>query len=202
VIARRSPTAVDAEPTIRKGTAHALASSAIRLRALDPQDADALLANQDDALAREISGGRWDRAALDAFLDRCSRWSSDGPIREYAAVDGMASDGDKHEGRGSRLLGGGGLNRLAPGVQRGHAAMTYWVLPAHRGKGLGQEIASALVDCARGDQRITQLVLFIAPHNDPSRAVARNIGAAPTGTPERHPADPDRVVDRWVLDLR
>ena len=160
----------------------------IRLRALDPQDADALLLGQDDALAREISGGRWDRAALVAFLDRCSRWSSDGPIREYAAVDGMAS--------------GGGLNRLAPGVERGHAAMTYWVLPAHRGKGLGQEIASALVDCARGDQRISQLVLFIAPHNDPSRAVARNIGAAPTGTPERHPADPARVVDRWVLDLR
>ncbi|MGO2584466.1 MAG: GNAT family N-acetyltransferase, partial [Brachybacterium tyrofermentans] len=185
---------------------HEATESMIRLRALDPQDADALLLGQDDALAREISGGRWDRAALVAFLDRCSRWSSDGPIREYAAVDGMASGGDEHQDGdgvgGGRLLGGGGLNRLAPGVQRGHAAMTYWVLPAHRGKGLGQEIASALVDCARGDQRISQLVLFIAPHNDPSRAVARNIGAAPTGTPERHPADPARVVDRWVLDLR
>ena len=179
----------------------------IRLRALDPRDADALLAGQDDALAREISGGPWDRAALEAFLSRCSRWSGDGPIREFAAVDGTASGGDKDGAEdgdgGGRLLGGGGLNRLAPGVERGHAAMTYWVLPAHRGRGLGQKIASALVDCARGDQRISQLVLFIAPHNAPSQAVARrDRGGSPSGPPERHPADPERVVDRWVLDLR
>lgn len=209
-MARRPLTPVDAEPTSGKGAALAPARSTIRLRALDPRDADALLASQDDVLAREISGGPWDRAALEAFLNRCSRWSGDGPIREFAAVDGMASAGDEDEGEhedghgdsDGRLLGGGGLNRLAPGVERGHAAMTYWVLPAHRGTGLGHGIASALVDCARGDHRISQLVLFIAPHNVPSQAVARGIGASPSGPPERHPADPERVVDRWVLDLR
>lgn len=174
----------------------------IRLRALEPRDADALLAGQDDALAQEISGGAWDRAALDAFLGRCSRWSEDGPIREYAAVDGEAGTLDGDESPGGRLIGGGGLNRLAPGADRGQAAMTYWVLAAHRGGGQGHGIAAELVGCAREDPRIAQLVLFIAPHNAPSQAVARGIGAAPTGQPVRHPADPERIVDRWVLDLR
>ncbi|WP_193105630.1 GNAT family N-acetyltransferase [Brachybacterium sp. FME24] len=164
----------------------------IRLRALDPADADAILAGQDEALAQEITGRRWDPDALREFLSRCSRWREDGPIREYAALVG-------HDGP---LIGGGGLNRVAPGLEPGQAAMTYWILAPHRGQGHGRSLAAALGDAARADARIDRLVLRIAPHNAPSRAIARGLGALSTGQEERHPSEASRTVERWVLDLR
>lgn len=164
----------------------------IQLRALDPADADAILAGQDAALAQEITGRRWDPDALGEFLGRCSRWREDGPIREYAALVGL--DGP--------LIGGGGLNRMAPGLEPGQAAMTYWLLAPHRSQGHGRALAAALVDTARADAEIEQLILRIAPHNEPSRVIARGLGALSTGKDERHPSDAKRAVERWILELR
>ncbi|HLQ80313.1 MAG TPA: GNAT family protein [Brachybacterium sp.] len=171
----------------------------IRLERLGPEHAEAILAGQDHRLAEEIVGQRWTRESLDAFLARAARWRSDGPVREFAAVDGGEAAGPTGSGT---LLGGGGLHLVDPGLERGQAAMTYWLLGRHRGRGHGHALAATLVEHARADARIRELVLRIAPTNHPSRALARGLGARPTGEVERHPADAERTVDRWVLALR
>lgn len=162
----------------------------IHLEGLGPRHADAILAGQDAPLAAEIVGERWSRESLDSFLARAARWRADGPIREYAAdLDGV-------------LIGGGGLNLLDPGLERGEASLTYWILAAHRGCGHGHAVAAALVLRARSEPRISRLVLRISPTNTASLALARRLGALRTGEVERHPADAARTVDRWVLELR
>lgn len=162
----------------------------IDLEKLGPRHADAILAGQDALLAAEIVGERWSRESLDSFLARAARWRADGPIREYSAdLDGV-------------LIGGGGLNLLDPGLERGEAALTYWILAAHRGCGHGHAVVAALVLRARSEPRISRLVLRIAPTNTASLALARRLGAQRTGEVERHPADAARAVDRWVLELR
>lgn len=166
--------------------------SSLRLVRLGPEHADALLAGQDAQLAREIVGRRWDRARLEEFLERAARWREDGPLREFAALD--AATGALH--------GGGGLNALAPGLEPGQAMLTYWLLAAHRGRGLGDELAEALVGQTRGWVELRELVLLIAPENLASRAVARRLGAVPAAEGRRHPADARRVVERWLLALR
>ncbi|WP_114855153.1 GNAT family N-acetyltransferase [Brachybacterium sp. YJGR34] len=162
----------------------------MRLERLGPRHAEELLAGQDAELAREIIGRRWERAGLEAFLERSARWREDGPLCELAAVD---ADG--------ALQGGGGLNAIAPGLERGQAALTYWVLARHRGRGIGRRIAAGIVREARSRGTVAELVLLIAPENRASCAIARELGAVPTDGPRRHPADPARSVRRWLLPL-
>src|SRR5699024_12439488 len=104
--------------------------------------------------------------------------------------------------RPGTLLGGGGLHLADPGLERGQAAMPYWLIDRHRGRGHGHVLAAALVEHALADARIRELVLRIAPTNHSSRALARGLGARPTGEVARHPAEADRIADRWVLALR
>lgn len=165
----------------------------IRLERLGPEHAATILAEQDAVLAGEIVGERWTAHSLDDFLERAARWRADGPIREYAATT---------DDTAGVLVGGGGLNLLDPGLERGEAALTYWVLARHRGQGWGHALAAEIVERARAEARIARLVLRIAPANHPSRALARGLGAEPTGAIERHPADGARTVERWVLELR
>lgn len=63
-------------------------------------------------------------------------------------------------------------------------------------------VAAALVALAARDPRIDRLVLRIAPDNSASLAVARRLGAAPTGREEPHPAGGGRRTDRWELTLQ
>lgn len=163
----------------------------IHLERLGPEHADAILAGQDAALAAEIVGERWRRESLDDFLGRAAGWRADGPIQEFAAVDAATG----------RLLGGGGLNRLAPELSRPQVALTYWVLGAERGRGTGVQIAMALIERARRLSGVRQAVLLISEDNHASRAVARRIGAHPCDAFVPHPADGARRVRCWLLDL-
>ena len=169
----------------------------IRLERLGPGHAEEILAGQDEALAREIVGRPWDRERLEEFLARCARWREDGPVVEFAAL-GEGSD---------RMLGGGGLNRLAPGLGPGRVALTYWLFAEARGSGLGAPLAAALADRARDlptwrGMTASEAVLLIAPDNIASQTVARTLGARPTGALLAHPAGGSRQAERWVLDLR
>ncbi|HEX7352187.1 GNAT family N-acetyltransferase [Brachybacterium sp.] len=164
----------------------------IRLERLGQRHGTEILAGQDRDLAAEIIGRPWTEPTLAAFLERCELWHEDGPLQEFAAVDAASG----------RLLGGGGLNRLAPGLARGQAALTYWVLASERGRGIGAQIATALRGRARRDPGLRQAVLLIADGNDASRAVARRLGACAGEDLVRHPADGNRYVRRWLLDLR
>ena len=166
----------------------------IRLEALGPRHVDAILAGQDPLLAHEIAGRTWDRPSLDAFLARAARWRADGPLREYAAVRR-----EREVDSTGLLVGGGGVALLGAGLDRGQAALTYWVLAAHRGRGHGHEIAAALVRTLHGDTRVREIILRIDPGNSASQAVARRLGARPVGRLEPHPADARRRVERWTL---
>jgi RimJ/RimL family protein N-acetyltransferase len=164
----------------------------IRLERLGPAHLAPILAGQDAALAREILGRPWDREGLAEFLDRCARWREDGPVQELAALEGTTG----------RLLGGGGLHRLAPGLARDQVALTYWLLGSARGRGLGAPLAAAVLARARALPAVREAVLLIAPENAASQTVARTLGARPTGELVRHPADGARRAERWVLGLR
>lgn len=169
----------------------------IRLERLGPGHAEEILTGQDEALAREIIGRPWDRERLEEFLARCARWHEDGPVVEFAALE---------EGSG-RLLGGGGLNRLAPGLGPGQVALTYWLLAGARGRGLGVPLATALVERARDlpparGTTLREALLLIAPDNTASQSVARALGTRPTGELVPHPTGGTRRAERWVLDLR
>ncbi|UQN29432.1 GNAT family N-acetyltransferase [Brachybacterium kimchii] len=190
----------------------------VRLERLGRSHAGAILAGQDRALAQEVFGCRWEPGELAEFLERAERWSADGPLREFAArqvADGSAdSDTDTAKDAGTdagtgagapsargEIVGGGGLHLLGPGLERGQADMSYWVLAPHRRHGWGAAIVRALREAAESDARICTLVLRIAPENAASQHVARGAGARPTGRSERHPGDPGRSVERWELDL-
>jgi RimJ/RimL family protein N-acetyltransferase len=163
----------------------------IRLERLGPSHLEDVLAGQDEALAREIVGRPWDRERLAEFLDRCRRWREDGPVREFAACE---------VGTG-RMVGGGGLNRMAPGLARDQVALTYWLLADARGRGLGVPLAQALIERARTMSAAREAVLLIAPENTASQSIATTLGALSTGELVRHPADGTRRAERWVLDL-
>ncbi len=164
----------------------------IRLERLGPPHAERILAGQDEALAREIIGRPWERERLEEFLGRCAHWREDGPVQELVAFEEDAG----------RMVGGGGLNRLAPGLDRDQVALSYWLLADVRGRGLGVPLAEALVERALGGTAAREAVLLIAPENAASQAVARTLGARPTGEHVRHPAGAARRAERWVLDLR
>lgn len=163
----------------------------IRLERLGATHVGPILEGQDDALAREIIGRPWDRDALEEFLARCGSWREDGPVQELAALEEPTG----------RMVGGGGLNRLAPGLARDQVALTYWLLADRRGRGLGVPLATAVLDRARALRGVREAVLLIAPENAASQAVARALGARPTGILVRHPADAARRAERWVVDL-
>lgn len=167
----------------------------IRLEALGPRHLDALLAGQDEALVAEAIGAPWTRASLSELAARAVRWRADGPLRQFVAVEERDDDEEA-------VVGGGGLRLLGPGLARGEADASYWVLARHRGRGLGAAIGCALIEQARADQRIRTLVLRISPDNSASQAVARGLGARSVGRAERHPADALRAVERWELRLR
>lgn len=186
----------------------------MRLERLGTSHAGAILAGQDRALAREVFGCRWEPGELAEFLERAERWTTDGPLREFAArqiADGdpdadPTGDADSDADGGAvgdrgEIVGGGGLHLLGPGLERGQADTSYWVLAPHRRHGWGTAILRALRDAAGSDPRIRTLVLRIAPGNAASQHVARGAGARPTGRSERHPGDPSRSVERWELDL-
>ena len=164
----------------------------IRLESLGPPHAEEILAGQDESLAREIIGRRWEREQLEEFLGRCASWRKDGPVQELAAFEGDAG----------RMGGGGGVNRLAPGLARDQGALTYWLLERARGRGFGIPLASAVVERARSVTGAREAVLLISPATTASQSVARALGARPTGEQVRHPADGTRQAERWLLDLQ
>lgn len=171
------------------------AELSVRLEHLGSAHTGAIIAGQDQVLAQEVFGCLWEPDELAEFLARAQRWQPDGPVREFAARPIAAQHADG-------VVGGGGLHLLGPGLERGQADMSYWVLAPHRGQGWGAAIVRALRETAAMDPRVVTLVLRIASENAASRRVAYGAGARPTGRSERHPGDLARRVERWELALR
>lgn len=80
------------------------------------------------------------------------------------------------------------------------ASLGYWVIEPERGKGVATRAATLARDWALGELGLQCLELEIEQGNAGSAALARRIGAAPTGeqrTTELHGAT--HVLDLWTL---
>ena len=95
-----------------------------------------------------------------------------------------------------RPVGMAGLFGL---TERDGPRLGYWIVRAHRGRGLATEAAALLVSWAatQGHRTIT---LELEPHNVASRAVARRLGGMPRD-PHTIRLDDGRTValDRFVI---
>jgi RimJ/RimL family protein N-acetyltransferase len=80
------------------------------------------------------------------------------------------------------------LRELSPGsVEFG-----YFVMPAHRRRGLAEEAATAMMDWAAATRGIGRFVVSVSPGNAPSVAMVRKLGFAPIGS---HIDDEDGYED-------
>ena len=69
----------------------------------------------------------------------------------------------------------------------------YWVVRAHQGKGYAREAAERCLRYAREVVRPPSLVSYIDPANEPSKALARSLGAQPDGVVELDVHGPHEV---------
>ena len=80
------------------------------------------------------------------------------------------------------------------------ASLGCWLIAAERGKGLGKRATALMSDWALGELGLDRLELEIEPGNESSSALARSLGAEPTGqrrTRERH--GEAHELDLWAL---
>ena len=64
------------------------------------------------------------------------------------------------------------------------AELGYWLLPEYQGKGYGQEAGIAVKEYALNALKLSSLVSYIDPANEPSKRLALRIGATFDGTME------------------
>lgn len=80
------------------------------------------------------------------------------------------------------------------------AWLGWWLIAAHRGKGYATRAAALVRDWALAELPLDELRLQIEPGNEDSAALARRLGAEPTGeqaTAELH--GETHVLGIWVI---
>jgi RimJ/RimL family protein N-acetyltransferase len=87
-----------------------------------------------------------------------------------------------------------------PDWERRSAELGFWVVPAERDEGLATRAAALVLGWAFRELRFRELALTIEPGNEASFAVARKLGAEPTGEilTEQLRGEEYRL-ERWVL---
>ncbi|MBO1419432.1 GNAT family N-acetyltransferase [Streptomyces sp. FH025] len=114
--------------------------------------------------------GTTDRAAAEAYLDRCDTHWADGTAAAFAVTD--TADGG--------LLGNAYLrwSDRADGI----AMVGYWLLPAARGRGLATRATAAVTHWAVDTADARRIELYHAVGNDRSCRVATRAGFPYEGT--------------------
>ncbi|MBX2875211.1 MAG: GNAT family N-acetyltransferase [Saprospiraceae bacterium] len=88
----------------------------------------------------------------------------------YLAIEEKAS---------GKLMGTVGLWNSEPWPE---PEMGYWLVPEGQGKGYGVEAGRVVKDFAKNDLQLPSLVSYIDPTNEPSKKLARRLGATYDGT--------------------
>lgn len=175
-------------------------AGALRIRPLQPADADALCAA---VQASRASLSRWLPWCTDDYgLQHAMDWIAFGQQawsarREYPFGVFAADD--------AAVLGGVGLNQLDPAAQS--ANLGYWLHAAHRGRGIATAAAHAVADWGFATLGLQRIELLVEPDNHASLAVATRLGARHDTLLRGHLMHRGRPVDvlRLVLhpgDLR
>jgi [ribosomal protein S5]-alanine N-acetyltransferase len=152
-----------------------LSDGEIVLDAFTLRDVDAHLAAEDEEHARRFGWypARSTRETVRAAIGRWQReWESSGGTRALAARDGRTGE----------LIGGCEI-RLGEG---GIAQMSYWVVPAQRGRGFASRIARLACDYAFAELAVERMEVYVEPDNAASRAAARNAGFGEEGVLRLH----------------
>jgi RimJ/RimL family protein N-acetyltransferase len=116
-------------------------------------------------LADELAG------ALAIWL---ARWASDPSAAEWMARAMVLA-----EAGGRRVVGSVGFH--GPPDREGRLEVGYSVDPPYRRKGFAREAVTAMFDWAHEHHGATRFVASISPTNEPSLALARQLGFAKVG---------------------
>jgi RimJ/RimL family protein N-acetyltransferase len=150
---------------VDRGQPNRVAGDGVALRPWRPQDAAAVAPMRDDPVVR-----RWSSLphGVDAWLER-QRSKPDGVS---FALTGAGDD---------RAVGKMALGHLD--LDARHAELSYWVLPAARGRGLAARGARTLAAWGFEALGLRAVLLDIDVDNAPSRRVAEALGARPRDAP-------------------
>lgn len=133
-------------------------------------DADAHLAGEDDEQVRRF-GWYPARSTLETVRKAIEKWRADwaavGPTRTFAIRDL----------RTGVLAGGCQVRLRADQVTE----MSYWIFPAHRGKGYATRAIVLTSDWVFGELGVERLELYVESDNEASRGAARRAGFTEEG---------------------
>ena len=128
---------------------------------------------------------------IDRPLDTWTTWvalSAQGPDQAMF----LAEDGDE-------VIGLAGAFRLEDHPRTMHL-IAMWVEPAHRRRGVGQQLTAAIVTWARSADADT-VMLWVVDHNEAADKLYRQAGFEPTGVSQPLPSNPDLVEHQMALSL-
>ncbi len=151
-------------------------SERLELVSLSPETIDAVLAGPPTALT--VPEG-WPSEGERQWLRRRAEQMRSSPDLQQWLVRAVVLAGD-----GRQTIGHAGFHG-PPGVNGPGAEdaveVGYTIFEPYRGRGYATEAAQALMDWARDEHGIRRFIASISPGNEPSLAVARNLGFVQTG---------------------
>ncbi|EFL23113.1 GNAT family acetyltransferase [Streptomyces himastatinicus ATCC 53653] len=166
-----------------------LSDGIVTLSPLHPDDAEAHLAGEDEALVRWLSGGPSTPQGVATYFRHCrEQWDTAGPLRAFGI----------HANAEAALAGTIDLRFTAEGLAPGQVNIAYGLYPSWRGRGLATR-AVLLASQYAAHEGGKEAVIRVEPENTASAAVARRAGFTPRG----HTRGGDGTrLDWYVRDLR
>ena len=170
-----------------------LSDGVVTLSPLCPDDAEAHLAGEDEALVRWLSGGPSTPQGVETYFRHCrEQWDAAGPLRAFGIRAGAAA------AAGEALAGTIDLRFTAEGLAPGQVNVAYGLYPSWRGRGLATR-AVLLASRYAAHEGGKEAVIRVEPENTASAAVAQRAGFTPGG----HTRGGDGTrLDWYVRDLR
>ncbi|QYX82525.1 GNAT family N-acetyltransferase [Streptomyces akebiae] len=166
-----------------------LSDGTVTVSPLRPDDAEAHLAGEDDALVRWLSGGPSTPEGVEAYLRHCrEQWETAGPLRAFGIRVGVDEE----------LVGTIDLRVSVEGLAPGQVNVAYGLYPSGRGRGLATR-AVLLVCGYAATMGGKEAVIRVEPENTASAAVARRAGFTPGG---RTRGSDGTWLDWYLRDLR
>ncbi|MFD0405778.1 GNAT family N-acetyltransferase [Kitasatospora sp. NPDC127116] len=161
----------------------------VTLSPLSPDDAEAHLLGEDEALVRWLNGGPGTRDGVETYLRHCrEQWEASGPLRAF---------GIRVE-PGGVLAGTVDLRFAGEGLAPGQVNIAYGLYPSWRGRGLATRAVLLASRYAAAEGGV-EAVIQVEPENTASTAVAHRAGFLLDR--RTHRGDGTRS-DRYHLDLR
>ncbi|NMO89738.1 GNAT family N-acetyltransferase [Actinomycetospora sp. TBRC 11914] len=160
-----------------------LTDGVIVLSALALEDAPALVAGEDDELARRLVGGHSTVATSERYIEACAAdWRRRGPTLSWAIRDAA----------GGALAGTVEVGLRVPELEPGAANVSYGVFPSWRGRGFAARAVELVCGFLAAETGVSYAVLRIERDNPASLRVAERSGFRAS----QHLA-PARASMRW-----